>query len=75
MDGKITVLDVDEVFGLTTFVIDGKLFVKASAGPEGGVAIHEVGPYTGTLKSSNGVVSSRKSFDDLMAEVKEGYRR
>ena len=75
MDGKITVLDYDEAFGLTTFVVCGKLFIKASAGPDGGVAIHEVGQYTGDLKSSSGVTSNRKSFDDLMSEVKSRYGR
>lgn len=74
MDGKITVLDTSDEFGLTTFVVDGKLFIKASAGMDGGVAIHEVGNYEGSLKPSANVEAS-KSFDEQMEEVRRKYRR
>lgn len=86
MDGKITVLDTTDVFGLTTFVVDGKLFIKASAGVDGGVAIHEVGNYEGSLKPSANVAAFEskikdcdeqiiKSFDEQMEKVKGKYRR
>lgn len=86
MDGKITVLDTSAAFGLTTFVVDGKLFIKASAGMGGGVAIHEVGNYEGSLKPSANVAAYEseikdcdeqimKSFDELMEEERRKYRR
>lgn len=77
MDGKIIVLDTTDTFGLTTFVVNGKLFIKASAGMNGGVAIHEVGNYEGSLKPSTNVVASESNttFDEQMEEVRRKYRR
>ena len=77
MDGKITILDTSDAFGLTTFVVDGKLFIKASAGMDGGVAIHEVGNYEGSLKPSANVAASEsnKTFDEQMKDVRRKYFR